>query len=121
MKLARGLKTFPRDVIRKGEYQQKVKQLDKIYSNLRWGPYVSKLPQATWKEFRYEVDEGQRLIVIDGFVYDIGLFESQHPGGRAAISAYVGKDATKSFNGGVYSRMLFSFDSVASKLNRILC
>jgi stearoyl-CoA desaturase (delta-9 desaturase) len=107
LKLANKLRTASSDVIRKGEYQQQRKELDKIYSDLSWGPPSAKLLQISWEDFRLAFKEGSQLIAIDGLIYDIEAFIDQHPGGKAIVSAYLGKDATNAFNGGLYLRKLF--------------
>lgn len=106
MKLANKLRTASSDVVRKGEYQQQRKELDRIYSDLSWGPPSSKLLQISWEDFQCAIKEGGQLIAIDGLVYDIEAFIDRHPGGKVVVSAYIGKDATNAFNGGVYLRKL---------------
>ena len=44
----------------------------------------------------------QKLVLIAGFIHDIGEFLDWHPGGRNLLAGYVGKDATTPFFGGVY-------------------
>lgn len=104
MKLANNLKTFPDHVIRKGEYQQERKSLEKAYSDLTWGSQTSSLPLKTWEEFQQDVEHGIGLFAIDGFLYDVQIFISQHPGGKEVLSAYFGRDASTAFNGGIYKR-----------------
>eukprot|EP01012_Entosiphon_sulcatum_P031472 TRINITY_DN3981_c0_g1_i1.p1 TRINITY_DN3981_c0_g1~~TRINITY_DN3981_c0_g1_i1.p1 ORF type:complete len:333 (-),score=37.77 TRINITY_DN3981_c0_g1_i1:7-1005(-) len=41
-------------------------------------------------------------IVIDGAVYDVSLFLSEHPGGKDTILQWAGKDATAAFKGEGY-------------------
>jgi len=47
-------------------------------------------------------EQGSSLIVVDGIVHDVANFIDDHPGGKALIQAYLGKDATWAFHGGVY-------------------
>ncbi|TAQ86880.1 hypothetical protein B7494_g4795 [Chlorociboria aeruginascens] len=101
--LASGLRRYSQNVIGKGVYQQRQKELDRVQSSLDWGTPASKLRSMSWEAFSCEVKNGQELIVIDGLIYDIGLFVDNHPGGKAVIGRYVGKDATKAFNGGIYA------------------
>ncbi|KAK7197505.1 stearic acid desaturase [Novymonas esmeraldas] len=72
----------------------------------------------TWEDVQAEVKRGRKLVVIDDCVLDLEqpiALESAwdhppaalswldaHPGGRALLLAYVGRDATVAFNGGVY-------------------
>jgi stearoyl-CoA desaturase (delta-9 desaturase) len=42
------------------------------------------------------------LVAIAGVIHDVSGFVEEHPGGRALIKSAVGKDATGTFNGGVY-------------------
>ncbi len=46
---------------------------------------------------------GEQLIVIDGHVHDVRGFFDEHPAGSALLRPYVGKDASKVFNGLVYN------------------
>ncbi|KAK7197511.1 stearic acid desaturase [Novymonas esmeraldas] len=73
----------------------------------------------TWDDVRAEVKRGRKLLVMDGYVLDLERpipvdpawaqtdykidWLSSHPGGRALLLAYVGRDATTAFNGGVYA------------------
>lgn len=41
-------------------------------------------------------------MAIAGIVHDVTDFISEHPGGKALIKGWIGKDATAVFNGGVY-------------------
>ena len=36
-------------------------------------------------------------LVIDGKVYDVTMFQEEHPGGAAALQAYGGADASQAF------------------------
>lgn len=77
-----------------------------IYLDLSWGPPSSLLLQISREDFQLAVKGGSQFIAIDRLVYDIAAFADQHPGGKAVVSAYIGKDATNAFNGGVYLREL---------------
>ena len=46
--------------------------------------------------------QDRQLVLISGFIHDIGPFMEKHPGGRVLLEAHVGKDATSAFFGGVY-------------------
>jgi stearoyl-CoA desaturase (delta-9 desaturase) len=43
----------------------------------------------------------KKWILLDGIIYDVENFD--HPGGAKYLNAGVGKDMTKSFNGGIYN------------------
>ena len=42
------------------------------------------------------------LVIVSGFIHDVGGFLDEHPGGRALLLGQRGKDATAAFCGGVY-------------------
>lgn len=44
----------------------------------------------------------RHLILISGFIHDVGTFVGEHPGGPHLLIKYIGKDATTAFFGGVY-------------------
>ena len=46
--------------------------------------------------------EKRPLVIIAGFIHDVGSFMDEHPGGRYHIARMIGKDATTAFFGGVY-------------------
>ena len=46
------------------------------------------------------------FMVINDVVHDVTDFVSKHPGGRAFVQTYTGRDATKAFTGGVYAHSL---------------
>ncbi|KEY73475.1 hypothetical protein S7711_07499 [Stachybotrys chartarum IBT 7711] len=100
--LASHLQQFPRNEIEKGRVQQLQKKVDQKRSELDWGIPVSKLPVYEWQDYMQAVNSGQLLLAITGMVYDITDFTDKHPGGRALICSWIGKDATAVFHGGIY-------------------
>jgi len=42
------------------------------------------------------------LVLISGFIHDVGAFLDEHPGGRHLLAKQIGKDASTAFFGGVY-------------------
>jgi len=103
MGLAYNLKTFPQNEIEKGRLQQTQKKLDQKRVTLDWGQPLELLPVLSWDEFVEQTKtEGKAWIAVAGVIHDVGNFIKDHPGGKALISAAVGKDATAIFNGGVY-------------------
>lgn len=78
-------------------------ELDRKKSQLIWGTPLDQLPIYTFEEFQEMAKEkGQAVTLIEGIIYDIESFVDEHPGGRSLIQSAIGKDATTSFNGGVY-------------------
>ena len=51
-------------------------------------------------EFDARVKRGEKLVILDGFVLDIGDFIAHHPGGKFTLSHNIGCDISKFFYGG---------------------
>ncbi|KAJ5808752.1 stearoyl-CoA 9-desaturase [Penicillium riverlandense] len=102
--LAYYLKEFKQNEIEKGRLQQQQKKLDLRRSKLDWGIPLSQLPIIMWDDFQTESvqADGRALVAVAGVVYDVASFIPGHPGGKAFISSAIGKDATATFNGGIY-------------------
>ncbi|KAF7180397.1 hypothetical protein CNMCM7691_009565 [Aspergillus felis] len=102
--LAYDLKEFKQNEIEKGRLQQQQKKLDIRRSKLDWGIPIPQLPDMTWDDFKTEAakDDGRALVAVAGVVHDVAQFIKDHPGGKAFISSAIGKDATATFNGGLY-------------------
>ncbi|KAF7719260.1 Uncharacterized protein PECH_004811 [Penicillium ucsense] len=102
--LVYNLKEFKANEIEKGRLQQLQKKLDIKRSTLDWGIPISQLPVMTWDDFKAESakSDGRALVAIAGVVHDVAHFIKEHPGGKAFIASAIGKDATATFNGGVY-------------------
>ncbi|KAM3502031.1 hypothetical protein MY11210_009192 [Beauveria gryllotalpidicola] len=101
--LASDLKQFRRNEIEKGRVQQLQKTLDRKRALLDWGTPIEDLPVVSWDEFVEQArHQGRALTAISGVVHDVAEFIDEHPGGKAIISSFVGRDATAVFNGGVY-------------------
>jgi len=49
------------------------------------------------KEVSQHDDESSAWIVIDGYVYDVTSFLTDHPGGKEIVLPHLGKDATATF------------------------
>jgi len=102
--LAHNLKQFRSNEIEKGRIQQLQKKIDQKRALLDWGTPLEQLPVMEWDDFKDQATlNGQALIAIAGVVHDVSGFINDHPGGKAIIKSSVGKDATASFNGGVYN------------------
>ncbi|KAJ5318341.1 stearoyl-CoA 9-desaturase [Penicillium atrosanguineum] len=102
--LAYNLKEFKANEIEKGRLQQLQKKMDIKRSTLDWGTPISQLPVMTWDDFKTESakSDGRALVAIAGVVHDVAHFINEHPGGKTFIVSAIGKDATATFNGGVY-------------------
>jgi len=84
--------------------QMKEKQLFSDRKRIDWGPEIEALPAYTIQQVAKRREEtGDMWIIIDGLVHNVNEWAGDHPGGRALLDAFVGKDATRAFNGGVYS------------------
>ncbi|KAF9322311.1 hypothetical protein BG003_003322 [Podila horticola] len=101
--LASDLKRFPTNEIKKGQVRMQQQKLDQIKATLVWGTPIDQLPVFTFEEFQEMSSiKGQCVTLIEGIIYDVSSFVDEHPGGRSLINSAIGKDATTSFNGGVY-------------------
>jgi cytochrome b involved in lipid metabolism len=54
------------------------------------------------KSLVQEQSHKRHLILISGFIHDVGSFINEHPGGPHMLIKFIGKDATTAFFGGVY-------------------
>lgn len=99
--LASHLKTFSENEVGMGQYTMELKRLRKKQDNLKWPKGSSDLPIVPWASFTKQAEK-RALVVVAGFIHDVSGFLDEHPGGRAYLLRYVGKDATTAFFGGVY-------------------
>lgn len=97
------LHKFPENEVRKGILQMQQKNLNSISNQLYWGPEVNELPELSWEEVKKRAQAGEKLIVIGNIVHDVSKWIPHHPGGPALLEAFIGKEATSAFNGGVYN------------------
>ncbi|TDL24620.1 delta 9-fatty acid desaturase protein [Rickenella mellea] len=100
--LASHLKTFPDNEVKKGQLTMQLKRLRRAQDDLSWPAENNDLPVVTWESYRKEAEK-RPLISIAGFIHDVADFLDEHPGGHAILLRNVGKDATASFFGGVYT------------------
>ena len=49
-----------------------------------------------------EQSQKRPLVLVSGFIHDVGSFVNEHPGGPHLLIKMIGKDATTAFFGGVY-------------------
>ncbi|KDQ65100.1 hypothetical protein JAAARDRAFT_28764 [Jaapia argillacea MUCL 33604] len=102
---AHNLQRFRESEVRKCRLYMEVKRVkqaqDEIERRWGWGKTVDDLEIWTWE--RYQSSAQKRpLVLVSGFIHDVTEFLAQHPGGQKILQAYVGKDATSAFCGGVY-------------------
>ncbi|EGC39055.1 hypothetical protein DICPUDRAFT_52931 [Dictyostelium purpureum] len=98
------LKRFPSELFVKGKIQMAEKKIREQRDKLNWGKPISELPQYTRLEFKEKCQkEKKQWLVVENVIYDMIEFASNHPGGKQLIDDYIGKDATRAFNGAVYN------------------
>eukprot|EP00160_Parvularia_atlantis_P021147 Unigene9046_Nuclearia_a/m.27676 Unigene9046_Nuclearia_a/g.27676 ORF Unigene9046_Nuclearia_a/g.27676 Unigene9046_Nuclearia_a/m.27676 type:complete len:419 (+) Unigene9046_Nuclearia_a:190-1446(+) len=98
--LARDLYVSDANEIAKARLLVAEQILGEMKSQLRWGPDEASLPVLTLAEVAQQ-QAGRPWTVIDGFALDLTTFMSRHPGGDKILKAFLGKDASKAFNGGM--------------------
>jgi stearoyl-CoA desaturase (delta-9 desaturase) len=101
--IAFNLKRFKPELFEKGVIQMNQKRVDEQKRKYKWGTPVEELPEMSLQQFKSRCAEGAHLIIIENAVHDVTDFIAEHPGGKALIQAFVGKDATKQFNETVYN------------------
>ncbi|KIY52154.1 delta 9-fatty acid desaturase protein [Fistulina hepatica ATCC 64428] len=100
--LARHLRVFPDNEVRKGALSMKLKSLKKVQDDIEWPIAVRNLPVVSWETFQ-DQSKKRVLILVSGFIHDVTSFMDDHPGGAQLLRASSGKDMTPAFFGGVYS------------------
>jgi stearoyl-CoA desaturase (delta-9 desaturase) len=99
---AYNLKTFSANEIQKGKVQMMEKRVSEIKQHLEYGTAICDLPVYTMEEFQSLCNtKDKKWVLLDGIMYDVENFD--HPGGAKYLFAGIGKDMTKSFNGGIYN------------------
>jgi stearoyl-CoA desaturase (delta-9 desaturase) len=80
------------------------KELDKFGRTITWPKGNSHYPIISFEEYQElsKKDSDRALILIAGFIHNVSHFIDSHPGGRAMIKSYIGKDATVAFYGGIH-------------------
>lgn len=102
--LVSNLRTFPMNEVTKGKVHLQEKKIAKIKSVLDYGKPLQELPHLTFKEFKRLVqEEKKKLLIIEGYIYNVEGFSEVHPGGAVYIKSGIGRDVTASFNGGIYN------------------
>ncbi|KAF9317383.1 hypothetical protein BG003_000840 [Podila horticola] len=101
--LASHLKTFPENEVRKGQLQMIEKRAMDRKAQLQWGTPIADLPILSFEEFQDQVKtNGKKWTLLEGVVYDVAEFMTDHPGGEKYLKMALGKDMTAAFNGGMY-------------------
>ncbi|TFK22367.1 hypothetical protein FA15DRAFT_681687 [Coprinopsis marcescibilis] len=112
--LASHLKVFPDNEVRKGQLTMELKKLRQTQEKLAWPMDSNDLPVISWESFQ-EQSKKRHLVLISGFIHDVGTFIEEHPGGAHLIIKFIGKDATTAFFGGVYDHSNAAHNLLAMK------
>ncbi|KAI0366213.1 hypothetical protein BV20DRAFT_1002769 [Pilatotrama ljubarskyi] len=99
--LASNLRVFPENEISKAELTMEMKKMKAVQDRIRWPARTEELPIVSWETFQTEAEK-RALILISGFIHDVGEFAEKHPGGERLLRNKLGKDATAAFCGGAY-------------------
>jgi len=90
------LKKVPKEEVTKAKLQMQQRKIDLEKATLR---FKFQLPQWTWSEIGEKVIEGELLVVLNDFIYDVTNFVHEHPGGRQTLLNWVGTDCSRLFEG----------------------
>ncbi|GAM23721.1 hypothetical protein SAMD00019534_068960 [Acytostelium subglobosum LB1] len=102
--LSYDLKRFPQELFRKGKIQMAEKTIAKERAKLDWGLPLTELPSYDMEQFKLVVkQQSKKWLIVNNVIYDVERFANEHPGGEQYIKDYIGKDATKAFDGLVYN------------------
>jgi len=99
--LASHLHVFPDNEVRKGRLAMELQKLHEENADIAWPTSANHLPVISWADYQSEA-KTRPLIVVSGYIHDVGSFMDQHPGGRHLLQGKIGKDATTAFQGGIY-------------------
>ena len=96
--LAYDLRFIPDDEVKKAKIQVKKARLEEMRNKLAYGKQAREnLPVLSARDLQQRDDAGRPWLIIDGRVYDVTDFLDLHPGGRDALLAYAGTDASPVF------------------------
>jgi stearoyl-CoA desaturase (delta-9 desaturase) len=95
--LAYNLKSMSDEEIEKAKVQMQQRTLDVEHAQLKFGKKFDDLPVISWNEIKARVSQGEKLVVIENLIHNVGTFVHEHPGGRQTLLSYVGTDATSFF------------------------
>ena len=110
---------FPDNEVRKGQLTMELKKLRETQEKLTWPSDNNDLPIISWESCKcsffsllylftftlslvQEQSQKRHLVLISGFIHDVGSFIDEHPGGPHLLIKMIGRDATTAFFGGVY-------------------
>ena len=110
---------FPDNEVRKGQLTMELKKLRETQEKLTWPSDNNDLPIISWESCKcsffsllylftftlslvQEQSQKRPLVLISGFIHDVGSFIDEHPGGPHLLIKMIGRDATTAFFGGVY-------------------
>ncbi len=112
------LRVFPDVEVTRSQLTMKLKQLKTELDSLPWPVASDDLPIISWESCKsiviimrseaqcpyvdQEQSKERSLVLVSGFIHDVNDFVDQHPGGQGILQAYIGRDATPAFFGGVY-------------------
>jgi len=97
-------------IIQKGRLQMMQKKISQAQLQLNkkieevsdWPADDFDLPEVTVEELEKKRGDEADFVIVNGYVHDVHNFLDLHPGGRAFLQPYLGKDATRAFDGSVY-------------------
>lgn len=102
--LASDLTRTPSDQIKLSKIQMIQRQMEREKKSIFTGKPINELPYYTREEVAELCSKkGEKMVIEGDMVYDVSEFTTLHPGGSGFINNNIGKDITKSYNGGVYS------------------
>jgi len=87
--------------VQKAQIQMQQRYLDSAKAEIEYGSQVENLPTLTQEEVTKQTQIGKQLILIDGYVLNIGRLLDEHPGGRLTLINEIGKtneETTQNFN-----------------------
>jgi stearoyl-CoA desaturase (delta-9 desaturase) len=114
--LAFNLTRAPQNEISREQIEMSVRRLQReMKKSVDCGPDPASLPVWTWDEISAKCKTGEKLTCLSGFVVDLQKpiaitkrpdvllpWYNHHPGGKAMMDVFVGKDATGAFEGQTY-------------------
>ncbi|THH01751.1 hypothetical protein EW026_g991 [Hermanssonia centrifuga] len=107
------LRVFPDVEVTRSQLTMKLKQLKTELDSLPWPVASDDLPIISWESYQEQSKE-RSLVLVSGFIHDVNDFVDQHPGGQGILQAYIGRDATPAFFGGVYDHSNAAHNLLAS-------
>jgi len=87
--------------INKAQIQMQQRYLDDTKAKIEFGNEIENLPVWKQEDVNKQIQIGRNLILVEGYVLDIGRFVDAHPGGRLILLNEIGKtneETTKNFD-----------------------